>query len=130
MKNMSAIDNAIERKRKMTIKEFKKKGYLQELNRNYLHPRGLHLRTENLEGEGLILVPYDYTDDPDGLLYKQELSKEAEEKCNQLLEGKAQNRLDKFQFVIQPIDYEKLPGHRYKKFFYNNSRTANDPEDK
>lgn len=125
MTEQTNIDRKIEAKREIKIADFKKKGILQELNRMFLHPRGLHLRVE--KGK---LVPYDYTDDPDGLLYKQELSKEAEEHCELLLHAKSQNRLDKFQFVIQPIDYEKLPGHNYKKYFYKTTVTAVDPEDK
>lgn len=125
MTNSSSIDNKIEPDRKMSIEDFKDKGVLQEVNRMFFHPRGIHLRIE--KGK---LVPYDYTDDPDGILYRQELSPEAEKYCEELLNAKSRPRLDKFQFVVQPIDFESLPGHIYKKYFYTNSVTAVDPEDR
>lgn len=46
---------------KMNIKEFREKGYLQEVNRQFLHPLGLALEIEiNDEGEeqlGFVIEP-------------------------------------------------------------------------
>ena len=54
----------------MDIKEFREKGYLQELNRRFLHPLGLALEvvidddgTEKLGGV------WDYREDEEGIYY-------------------------------------------------------------
>ena len=59
--------------KKMDIAEFRRLGYLQELNRRFLHPLGLALEvvvaddgTERLGGV------WDYRDDPEGILYGDE----------------------------------------------------------
>lgn len=55
---------------KMSIKQFRTNGYLQEVNRRFLHPLGLALEvfvesdgTESLSGV------WDYRDDPEGVTY-------------------------------------------------------------
>lgn len=60
--------------KKIDIKEFREKGYLQELNRQFLHPLGLALEvviykdgTEKLGGI------WDYRDDPEGMLFSESL---------------------------------------------------------
>lgn len=56
--------------KRIDIKEFREKGYLQELNRRFLHPLGLALEitidsfgTENLGGI------WDYREDKEGIYY-------------------------------------------------------------
>ena len=56
--------------KRIDIKEFREKGYLQELNRRFLHPLGLGLEvvlddngTETLGGV------WDYRNDEEGILY-------------------------------------------------------------
>ena len=56
--------------KRINIKEFREKGYLQELNRRFLHPLGLALEvivlddgTENLGGI------WDYREDKEGIRY-------------------------------------------------------------
>lgn len=56
--------------KRIDIKEFREKGYLQELNRQFLHPLGMALEividedgNENLGGI------WDYREDPEGMLY-------------------------------------------------------------
>jgi hypothetical protein len=63
--------------KRMDVKEFREKGYLQELNRKFLHPLGLALEvvveqdgTEHLGGI------WDYRDDPEGIYYDIEHSEE------------------------------------------------------
>lgn len=56
--------------KRMNIKEFRENGYLQELNRQFLHPLGLALEAmidEN--GEEKLGGVWDYRDDPEGLYY-------------------------------------------------------------
>lgn len=56
--------------KRIDIKEFREQGFLQELNRQFLHPLGLALEivreddgTERLGGI------WDYRDDPEGIYY-------------------------------------------------------------
>ena len=56
--------------KKLDIKEFREKGYLQELNRGFLHPLGLALEvTVNDDGTESLTGVWDYRDDPDGITY-------------------------------------------------------------
>lgn len=56
--------------KKMSAKEFREQGYLQELNRQFLHPLGLALEV-NLEKDGSESFGevWDYRDDPEGMTY-------------------------------------------------------------
>ena len=56
--------------KKIDIKEFREKGYLQELNRQFLHPLGLALEVikEDNGGERLGGV-WDYRKDDEGIVY-------------------------------------------------------------
>lgn len=55
----------------MSIKEFREKGYLQELNRRFLHPLGLALEVivDDKTGEERLGGIWDYRDDPEGIYY-------------------------------------------------------------
>jgi hypothetical protein len=55
----------------LPIKEFREKGYLQELNRRFLHPLGLALvvSIDDDTGEEYIDGVWDCIDDPEGILY-------------------------------------------------------------
>jgi len=53
------------------VKEFRSKGYLQELNRRFLHPLGLALEViinEN-NGDEVLGGIWDYRNDPEGIHY-------------------------------------------------------------
>jgi hypothetical protein len=65
------------------IKEFREKGYLQELNRRFLHPLGLALGV-NIDEDGNETLGniWDYRNDPEGIYYD--------------LINSDQNRIDKF----------------------------------
>jgi hypothetical protein len=56
--------------KKMTPAEFRDLGYLQELNRRFLHPLGLALEVKvdehGVESFGDV---WDYRDDPEGMLF-------------------------------------------------------------
>lgn len=54
----------------MDIKEFREKGFLQEVNRRFFHPLGLALSVE-IDEDGLERLGkiWDYRDDPEGMLY-------------------------------------------------------------
>lgn len=56
----------------MDIQEFKDGGFLQEVNRQFLHPLGLALEIrKNEEGEYELGGIWDYRDDPEGILYDE-----------------------------------------------------------
>jgi hypothetical protein len=56
--------------KKMSAQEFRELGYLQELNRRFLHPLGLAIEIaideDGVERFGQV---WDYRDDPEGLIY-------------------------------------------------------------
>jgi hypothetical protein len=56
--------------KKMSVKEFRESGYLQELNRRFLHPLGLAIEVA-IEEDGVERFGevWDYRDDPEGLIY-------------------------------------------------------------
>lgn len=55
----------------MDIKEFRQGGYLQEVNRQFLHPLGLALEVEidDETGSESLGGIWDYRDDPEGMLF-------------------------------------------------------------
>lgn len=56
--------------KKISLKEFREKGYLQELNRRFLHPLGLALEIiVDDNGEELLGGIWDYRDDKEGIYY-------------------------------------------------------------
>lgn len=87
------------------IKEFREKGYLQEVNRTYLHPLGLALEiTQKEDGTEYISGIWDYRDDPEGMAYGEgtiDVDKVANirEEWNK----RVPDRLAKLGYVIQPL---------------------------
>ena len=56
--------------KKIDIKEFRDKGYLQELNRRFLHPLGLALSVKvNDDGSETLDSIWDYREDSEGIYY-------------------------------------------------------------
>lgn len=56
--------------KKMSVKEFRELGYLQELNRLFLHPLGLALEVNtNFDGSESFGEVWDYRDDPEGMIF-------------------------------------------------------------
>lgn len=56
---------------RMDIKEFRSKGYLQELNRRFLHPLGLALEViiDEANGSETLGGIWDYRDDEEGIYF-------------------------------------------------------------
>lgn len=90
----------------MTLKEFMDLGYLQELNRQFLHPLGLSMAFR-VEGDGVVgfHVIYDHRDDKAGVVFKP----------NKMVRGRAEfiekeqndrgiERLEQHGFIVQPLD--------------------------
>ena len=56
--------------KRIDIKEFRELGFLQELNRQFLHPMGLALEViKDDDGNEKLGGIWDYRDDPEGIIY-------------------------------------------------------------
>lgn len=88
----------------ITVKDFREAGYLQELNRQFLHPLGMALEVmidkDGTEHLGRI---WDYRDDPEGVVYSPGVidSEKALRVLNERLE-KANSRCELLGYDIQP----------------------------
>lgn len=59
--------------KRIDIKEFREFGYLQELNRQFLHPLGLALEVVSEEdGSERLGGIWDYRDDPEGIFFGED----------------------------------------------------------
>jgi hypothetical protein len=88
----------------MDIAEFRSKGYLQELNRRFLHPLGLALEVVIEEdGSERLGGIWDYRDDPEGIWYAGEADAEKAERITGLLAERAPAREDALGFFIEPV---------------------------
>lgn len=99
--------------KRIDIKEFREKGYLQELNRRFLHPLGLALEViiddEGMEKLGGV---WDYRDDPEGIYYDLENSdperRERVKNNKEFIDRELSERLDirraRLGFGIEPVD--------------------------
>jgi len=97
---------------RMDIKEFREKGYLQEVNRRFLHPLGLALEVSvNDDGSEKLNGVWDYRNDEEGIIYDLENSdeeriekfKKNEEYINQEFKRKSETRNRLLGFDIEPI---------------------------
>ena len=90
----------------MPIKEFRSFGLLQELNRQFLHPRGLALEVvvDSDTGEEKFGRVWDYRDDPEGIIFgEREISPGKAANSDHLLLLHQEVRREKFGWVIQPV---------------------------
>jgi len=99
----------------MDAKEFREKGYLQELNRRFLHPLGLALEI-SIEEDGTESLGriWDYRGDPEGISYdianpqySNEEQVEKFQKSFDFIEGEIKSRkmkrIDGVGFWVEPI---------------------------
>jgi hypothetical protein len=95
--------------KRMDIKEFRESGLLREINRQWLHPRGLALEVLTYEdGEEVLGGIWDYRDDPEGMLYDKktvasEKAVEGAAYAQELYKSKVSTRFENYGFVIQPV---------------------------
>ena len=88
--------------KKIDIKEFREKGYLQELNRTFLHPLGLALNVKLVDGNEELDSTIDVRDDEEGIYYDLENSNDTrKEKFKRNINI---NRINKLGFDIEPIN--------------------------
>ena len=92
---------------RIDIKEFRDRGYLQEVNRQFFHPLGMALFVE-IEPDGKVTLGgvLDYRSDPEGMLYEDDMLTTAEfqEKQKRVAEEwfeKTKVRMEKFGFTVQ-----------------------------
>ena len=102
--------------KKMSISELREKGYLQELNRRFLHPLGLALEViVNDDGTEELGGIWDYRDDDEGIYYglsKSEGDRIARFEKNarfidEEIEKRSNARKTLFGDVIEPIPTNK-----------------------
>ena len=94
--------------KRIDIKEFRKIGYLQELNRQFLHPLGLALEiaVNKLTGEEKLNGIRDYRDDPEGIIFSEKEVRSVVfgkkiERIKKLQIKKAKSRKKKLGYIIQ-----------------------------
>lgn len=89
--------------KRIPIKEFRERGYLQELNRLFLHPLGLAL--EVVIGEDGIQTLggiWDYRDDPAGLQFEGVDLEARATAVAEEWESRKQSRTAELGYMIQP----------------------------
>lgn len=89
----------------MTVKEFREQGYVQELNRRFLHPLGLALEVvieeDGTESFGGV---WDYRDDPAGMMFGEGMiDAEKAIRIHQEGEEKYKVRDERFGWYTQPF---------------------------
>jgi hypothetical protein len=89
---------------RIDIAEFREVGYLQELNRRFLHPLGLALEVVvDKDGSERFGGVWDYRDDPEGIHYAGEIDRK---KCFRVLDLPTERRDAReaaLGFWIEPI---------------------------
>lgn len=91
----------------MDVSEFREKGYLQELNRRFLHPLGLALSvTIEEDGTERFGELIDHRDDPEGIVF-EEVDREKVNSVYQEQIKRARPRVDALGYVVQ--SYKELP---------------------
>ena len=100
--------------KKINIKEFREKGYLQEINRLFLHPLGLALAVKiNDDSTEELDCIWDYREDEEGIYYDLENADDERIKKfsdnSKIIATEFENRLpkrkEKLDFEIEPIPY-------------------------
>lgn len=92
----------------ITVHEFWQLGFLQELNRQFLHPLGLALEVEvdekgHAKGLGRI---WDYRDDPEGIIFETGNVVDFREKAARVeahRELMSKSRIARLGYWVQPV---------------------------
>lgn len=99
--------------KRIDIKEFREKGYLQELNRRFLHPLGLALEVSvSNDGTEQLGGIWDYREEKEGIYYdisnadSQRHARFSEKKTfiDSELESRSKNRKEILGFDIEPLN--------------------------
>lgn len=95
--------------KKIDIKEFREEGYLQEMNRQFLHPLGLAVEVVIDENGNEVLGGiWDYREDNEGIIYSESIlsSPEAKQKYENIrkrMSTMAKSREAVLGYHIQPV---------------------------
>ena len=98
--------------KRIDIKEFREKGYLQELNRRFLHPLGMALEVVvDNSGEEKLGGIWDYREDEEGIYYdiknsdnsRKDRFKANEKFVDEEFESRGRIRKEKLGFEIEEI---------------------------
>ena len=100
--------------KKMDLTEFRDKGYLLEVNRQFFHPLGLALEVtiEDDQTVSAISGIWDYREDPEGMLFADLTDVKVSEQADKIKADRLEKekiRMNKYGFSIQPIGH-KLTG--------------------
>lgn len=88
--------------KRMKIADFRADGYLQELNRRFLHPLGLALEVVvDSTGHEHIGGVWDYRDDPEGINYL-EIDLKKTEKVDRRWKKREPARVEGLGYMVQP----------------------------
>lgn len=102
-KNQSNVTESVKR---IPIKEFRALGFIQEINRQLLHPCGLALEVilNKETGEETLGGVWDYRDDPEGLRFAEGvIDPEKARSVYHLFHSKAHQRTDNLGYLVQPV---------------------------
>ena len=97
--------------KRISAKEFRDFGYLQELNRQFLHPLGLALEVviDNATGDMSIGGVHDCRDDPEGFVYDDAVVDYAKVARIQVeWNERKKERLKGLGFMVQPASLSEL----------------------
>ena len=92
--------------KRLSVKKFRELGYLQEINRQFLHPMGLALAVEVDEdgSERFVDGVWDYRDDPEGIIFAEDII--SEEKALRVIRearDRLNSRYEALGYWIQPL---------------------------
>lgn len=93
--------------KKMSASEFRREGYLQELNRRFLHPLGLALEVRiHSDGSESFGEVWDCRDDPEGMTFAPGVINSANAaRIADELEEKGQVRMERLGYQTQPYGH-------------------------
>lgn len=88
----------------LSIEDFWKQGYLQELNREFLHPLGLNLGITEEDGTIKLGPIRDARDIPSGYFYEpEELDITNAENIHREWSKRAAEREERLGYIVQPL---------------------------
>jgi hypothetical protein len=93
--------------REMDLATFRDLGYLQEVNRQFLHPLGLALAFEHVEDGSVPAVKvWDEREDPEGFMFFGFTDSEIErgKVIEDTMRARLAHRLDELGYGIQPLE--------------------------
>jgi hypothetical protein len=98
----------VNRVRYLDIEEFRELGYLQEVNRLFLHPLGLALEVVVENGEERLGGIWDHRDDPDGIAFAPGLiDPEKAARVRRFYVVRCERRQRRLGWSVQPVETEE-----------------------